>query len=587
MNRIKSKTPLLYLQYAFSASPWLSLAMVGLRLVLAVLPTVQVGILGSFLQEAQRAISGGSIGRELLGAAVLLMGILVCNVLVQNVYGYVRLRHRLQVGLAYDMDLAEKKSRLPYALLEDSDTQDFLEKVTVDATDAIHDGFCNLLDLAEYALRIAGICTMVLVIRPISGVVTLALFAGMVYLAVAGGREDYVSHTLAVKEFRKSRAFRRILAGQEHAAERTLFSATDLFDRKWAGYFAAGRENSLRASRKEMLRLALGGVTVLGFTCLIGILLAFPLRRGTLPAGGYISILAACIQLSQMICWYAALLVEDFTRGSLQAGDIGKFFALPEVSIPVPEKQRVETIEFRNVSFAYPNTKKEILHDFNAVFTAGKSYALVGENGAGKSTLIKLLLGLYDSYTGKILVDGRELCTISPEKQAGMFACVFQDFARFEGTVAENLAPGRELEKQEQERLLSRVGLLEAVNALPQKADTPLGRSGETQHDLSGGQWQRLAIARGLALNRPVLILDEPSASLDPGGERKIYETLLEQPSDTLRIFISHRMGCIQSAAQILVLSGGSVAEQGTHAQLMEHQGLYAAMYETQRSWYL
>lgn len=583
----QGKTSWLYVKYCFQTAPGFSALLVLLRIGLAVLPTVQIGILGRFLQEAQNALTLGTIGRGFFAAGALLLANIAGTVVLENLYALVKLHHRQSVGLAYDWDVTAKQSRLPYALLEDSETRDFLEKVTREAEDRMHDGFCNLLDLMEYALRIGGICLTVLLIHPLTGVLTLALFAWMVPLAVRSGKEDHESHAQAVKGFRRARVFRRILAGQENAAERTLFSATKLFDEKWRSYFASGRMYSQRASRKEMTRLALGSVTVCGFTCLIGGMLTVPLRRGSLTSGTYISILAACIQLSQMICWYAALLIEEFTVGSLNAKDIARFFALPETQLPEPEKGKVGTIEFRDVSFAYPNTQRYILWHMNAVFSAGKSYALVGENGAGKSTLTKLLLGLYDGYEGEILIDGVELRQLPGEKRAGMAACVFQDFSRYEGTVAENLTPGREVSGEAVKDVLRRVGLEEVVAALPQRLDTHLGRNGEIGNDLSGGQWQRLAIARGLLLDRPVLILDEPTASLDPGGEKSIYRSVLEQPSEKLRIFISHRMGCIQSADCIYVLADGCAAESGTHEALMKQNGRYAAMYNAQRSWYL
>jgi ATP-binding cassette subfamily B protein len=237
------------------------------------------------------------------------------------------------------------------------------------------------------------------------------------------------------------------------------------------------------------------------------------------------------------------------------------------------------------------------LRDLSLCLEGSRHYAVAGINGAGKTTLTKLLTGLYGEYEGEILLNGKNLREYSQGELKGIFAVVYQDFARYFISVAENIALGDQsggTENDEtgssgtarREAVLRQIGLEDAVRELPRGADTDLGKIREGGSDLSGGQWQRLAIARALYRPSAVYILDEPTAALDPVAESEVYGMFGTISAGKPTIFITHRLGAARLADEIVVIDQGRVAEQGSHEALMEQGGIYAGMFESQRSWY-
>ena len=212
----------------------------------------------------------------------------------------------------------------------------------------------------------------------------------------------------------------------------------------------------------------------------------------------------------------------------------------------------------------------------------------MGVNGAGKTTLTKLLTGLYDNYEGEILLDGRELRTFRQADLKALFSVVYQDFARYQISLDDNIALGNVLRKDPAKikEAAEAMGLGQTIAELPRGMETPLGKIKEQGVDLSGGQWQRLAIARALYNPAAVQILDEPTAALDPVAESGIYEMFGKISAGKSTIFITHRLGAARLADEIIVVDGGKVAEKGNHEELLSQKGIYASMYEAQRSWY-
>ena len=332
-------------------------------------------------------------------------------------------------------------------------------------------------------------------------------------------------------------------------------------------------------------------IAILVFLGITALALLFPLRDGRLSPETYIGIMTLITTFSKMMEWNIAYVIEDFISGRLYILDYNCFMELEGCRIEEEndeqEKAELEEITFRDVSFRYPGTEKQVLDHLNLTLRRGKQYALVGENGAGKTTIVQLLLGLYEDYQGEILLDGKELRSLSPKQRRAFFSCAWQNFVRYEIELRENIAPGRKIGESELLALCERLGIGDLPGELPDGFHTELGRLGEEEMDLSGGQWQRIAIARALVRNTPVLILDEPTAALDPSGEQALYRLLQREVKNSIGIWITHRLGGIHGVDEIVVLRSGEVCEKGSHAELMEKGGLYAQMFEVQRSWYV
>ena len=252
-------------------------------------------------------------------------------------------------------------------------------------------------------------------------------------------------------------------------------------------------------------------------------------------------------------------------------------------------KQGEHTIEFRHVSFKYPRSEKLVLRDINLTIKSGEHLSIVGLNGAGKTTFIKLLCRLYDVTEGEILVDGVNIKEYSEEEYRRLFAVVFQDFSLFAFSLRENIAFGEQADDAELERVLKLAGLWEDAEKLPQGLDTMLYKSfDENGTDLSGGQRQKTAIARALYRNAPVVILDEPTAALDPVAEYEIYRQFNTLVGGKTAVYISHRLSSCKFCDRIVVFADDTIKENGTHDELVSQSGgIYAQMFAEQAKYYV
>ncbi len=251
-------------------------------------------------------------------------------------------------------------------------------------------------------------------------------------------------------------------------------------------------------------------------------------------------------------------------------------------AVPKPLRQG---IEFRGVSFHYPHSAELVLRDLSFVIRPGQSIALVGENGAGKTTLIKLLTRLYDPTSGEILLDGRDLREYDLNDLRRQIGVIFQDFLRYDLSARENIGLGQVEFVEDVERVTraaAKGGATALVERLPQQFETMLGRTFEGGVDLSGGQWQKLALSRAFMREAQILILDEPTAALDAIAEHEVYQRFAELTLGKTTLFISHRFSTVRMAQHILVLDEGRLIEEGNHDELMASGGQYAKMFNTQ-----
>lgn len=252
-------------------------------------------------------------------------------------------------------------------------------------------------------------------------------------------------------------------------------------------------------------------------------------------------------------------------------------------------KSNAAMIEFRHVTFQYPESSRPSLENLNFCIRAGEKIALVGCNGAGKTTLVKLLCGLYRPTCGEILIDGRNVAEYDRESYYRMISAVFQNTTLLPLSIAQNIcaAPEKERNLPRLKECLALAGIRKKVDSLPQRENTSLGKGiVENATDLSGGERQKLWMARALYKEAPILILDEPTAALDPLAEQEIYEKYVEMAQDRTSLFISHRLSSTRFCDRIFFLENGRITEQGSHQKLLEEGGAYARLFQIQSQYY-
>jgi ATP-binding cassette subfamily B protein len=307
------------------------------------------------------------------------------------------------------------------------------------------------------------------------------------------------------------------------------------------------------------------------------------------PASSVLLVLAAGARLSAYIgatVGELGFLTGFWMYGAIRLAWLEDYAAAVAASADQSVPARLtKGIRFDHVSFAYPGTDRVVLDDVSLMLPAGTVVAIVGENGAGKTTLIKLLTRLYDPTDGVILLDGVDLREYDPQDLRAQFSTVFQDFAQYELRAAENIGLGDVSSLDDRARVARaarRAMAQPLIDLMPQGFDQVLGKRFPGGLDLSGGQWQRLALARACMRDPQVVILDEPTAALDMRAERELWTHAGPFLAGRTVFLISHRLGTVRLAHRILVLREGQVAEMGTHDELVNRDGLYADLFDLQ-----
>ncbi len=287
-------------------------------------------------------------------------------------------------------------------------------------------------------------------------------------------------------------------------------------------------------------------------------------------------------------------LFSSIADQALFLGDLMLFFEeKPSIdfsrSTAIPPRPLQSGIVFEDVSFQYPGNEKPTLNQLSFRLDKGMRFALVGENGEGKTTIVKLMARLYEPTSGRILLDGRDLKDYNVDELRKEIGVIFQDFIRYDLSARENIAVGDISRLSDDEGLWEashKSNAFELVEGFPERLDQMLGRRFDGGVDLSGGEWQRLALARAYLRHSQILILDEPTAALDPMAEHEVFQKFAELTRDKLALFISHRFSTVRMADRILVLSQGKISQEGTHDELVHADGLYAQLFEAQASSY-
>jgi ATP-binding cassette subfamily B protein len=391
--------------------------------------------------------------------------------------------------------------------------------------------------------------------------------------------------------------YRWVLAAYDYLQEFRVFRLSPLFINRYldigSRYITAYRSHSLRMQNLHFLKNLLSNIIGYygGFVLLLFRALSKPITIGDVTM--YISAYRASLgSLSALV-----KTIADIYGNHLFIQDLrGILLYKPRIRISqhalIIEKDMPLAIEFEHIRFRYQEEGPWVLSDVSFRLDAGVRMALVGDNGSGKTTLVKLLLRFYDPTEGRILINGTDLREIDLNSYYARIGVIFQQFAQYEGRIREQIGYGEieSIEDLEQIRHAARLGGAESfIEELPKQYDTPLGKweLEEGTVKLSGGQWQRLALARACMKSQAaLLILDEPSAALDPEAEEVFFEQLLREIQRKSIIFISHRFSTVRRADQILSLRHGHIDEQGTHEELMQYNGRYAALFRMQARWY-
>ena len=488
--------------------------------------------------------------------------------------------------------IMEHASRLDLTSYEDPVFHDKLERARVQGTDrlAMIQSTGRLVqEIVTTASLAAGICLF-------SPWILIALIVCVVPGFLAETHFAFVGYSLSVQQTpaRREMEYFRVLGGsKESAKEQKLFGlGSFLVDRYTALSDQLHRQTVGLAKRRLLVGLPLALLGALGYYGAY----AFAIHQtvvGVITLGT-LTFLAGAIAGASSNIQAVFSTFSSIADQALYLTDLLEFFTIQPKVFSKPgallaPRPIGRGFEFKNVSFSYPGSSRLLLNNINFCLGPSERIALVGKNGEGKTTLVKLLTRLYDVTSGQILLDGVDIREYDLDDLWKEIGVIFQDFMRYEMTSSENIAIGRIEERNNQFRIRAAAMKSlaeEVIKQLPKRYDQLLGSRFKGGVDLSGGEWQRMALARAYLRDAQLLILDEPTASLDARSEHEVFKRFAELTEGKMSLLISHRLSTVRMADRILVLENGSIAEQGYHDQLLRTGGSYAEMFELQAASY-
>ena len=565
----------------------------------ALIPAAQTLAVAMFINSVSASNTTQSSGADVIFSLSLILACVFFQNSIPVITRVVNASKRNRLTLHMNHILLKKQMNLSYQYIEDNDTCNLIYRIRDNCVDYFDEGYTNVINSLALFIKLASLMVIIFKASVISGLVILVIVYPLLYLAMKTGKANYVLEQDAETTKRKYQYIFSVLTGKETANERNLFGFSRHMTERYNRLFDTAFEKEAKIINKRYANMKSGSlITLIVSICIMAIMLP-KLFRNEISTGLYIGLAGAVLDLIQSMSWQLAGMMQNYAKLNQFFDDYNRYMELGEQAGAEEEPEQMPTagepsLAFRNVSFRYPGTDRYILKNCSFTLAGGCSYAVVGENGAGKTTIAKLIMGLYGGYEGDILINGRNVKDYSYGESKGLVAAVFQDFARYELSVNENIGIGRiphfscsGSEEKEIEKICEELNMTDWIRSFPDGFDTMLGKLEEGGVDLSGGQWQKIAIARLLYSKAPINILDEPTAAMDAVAESKIYELFQKLNMGKFNILITHRMGAARIADEILVLQNGAVAEQGKHEQLMTMEnGVYRKMYESQRQWY-
>jgi len=593
-----------FLRQIWQTSPWLTMTSLGLRLIRALLPVAMLYLGKLIIDEAIR-LAGLEPGLSDIAQAwrssaldhlawllALELALAVGSDLLGRLVSYADGLLSELFTNASSIRLMEHAATLDLEDFEDPDLQDKLDRArrqTMSRMNLMSQLFGQVQDAITVASFAAGLLVYAPWLIALLAVALIPAFIGESHFNALG----YSLNHQWTPERRQLEYLRQTGASVDTAKEVKIFN----LHRFLVGRYRVLAERFYAANRALARRRAFWG-TLLAALGTLGYYVAYAYIawrtvRGDFSIGDLTFLAGSFRRLRQLL---EGLLVgfSQVAGQALYLDDLFSFFEIePEIAskpdaLPVP-RPIARGFTFENVGFRYPGAERWALRGLEFELRAGEVLALVGENGAGKTTLVKLLARLYEPDEGRILLDGRDLRDYDLDDLRANVGVIFQDFVRYHLTAGENIGVGRIEAMDDAARIedaARRAFADEVIAGLPQGYDQIIGRRFRNGVDLSGGQWQKIAIARAYMRDAQLMILDEPTAALDARSEFEVFQRFKELSERRTAVLISHRFSSVRMADRILVLAEGRLEASGTHAELMAQGGRYAELFELQAAGY-
>jgi ATP-binding cassette subfamily B protein len=574
----------------------------GYTLIVAILTVIQGGLPASqlwvsklLIDGVSKAIQGGVLDAErhlvhLLTLAGVQASLLLLGSILNTANGTARTLLGELVRNQVSIQVLCKTNELEIIFFENEQFYDKLQNAYQEASNRPLEIVSQLLWLAQTVVTLSSM--VLLLLRLHWAILPLIVITTLPTLLVQSkyGHQNYWMLRQRAPELRKQHYLGMLLTNDRFIKEIRVFRLEsfflDVYKALFAKFFGENRRLIIRRDASSVLTAT---SSILGWFLAAGYVV-FRAVRHSITIGDF-ALYTQAISMAQGQIQTLLGGLSMLYSNILFIRNLFEFLSLPARDLEAGEQwvDPINEIEFRNVSFRYPRTDQFVLHNINFKIRLGQSLALVGKNGAGKTTLVKLLCRLYEPTSGEILINGKHIARYNPQSVQEQIAVLFQDYGNYYLTARENIGVGRvdNLDDVTAIEAAARRGNADSViEALPEKYETVLGKWFDGGVQLSGGEWQKIALARAFMRQGSILILDEPTASLDPEAEFQVFQDLLENCAGQITLLISHRFSTVRAADHILVLEKGRCLEAGSHSELMTAAGRYAHLFKLQAQGY-
>lgn len=588
-------SPLLrILKIAFASSALHATIIFLQRIINAIIPTIQVIIIAAFINNVLQVVNNGQpielVYWPLFGIICSLAVMLLSEKMVY--FSEIKLKNRMREKFSFK--LVEKYGQLAFKNLENTEKSNLISRVLEKPEEQLIDGFRNITNFMSLIITISGIIVILLSYVWWTAILLVIVTLPLFLLAVRSGKANYEVNRETTKLKRIYTYFGEVLTKREGLEERSLFGYENTVNKNWIDSYEEARKRIFSTELKWFSRMKLGGMITSVISLVIMLVLMPSVLTNQISIGIYIALVNATSSLVNRMTIEFTQNLDEIAQNLEFSKDIQEYLLLEEVpganEMPALQKTKFQSLQFNNVSFKYPGTNNYILKNMSFLIETGVHYAFVGINGAGKSTIIKLITGLYSEFEGEILINKVPIENYSQAELKSFFSVAYQDFNKYNISLKDNISLGNinmfENNNVAIKDAIDALGLETLVNDLPNGIDTTLGKLKKDSVDLSGGQWQKIALARFVVNPASVKVLDEPTSALDPITESQLYEKFEQVSKGNTTIFISHRLGSTKLADKILVINDGTIAESGSHQELLNNNALYSKLYQSQKGWY-
>jgi len=581
----------------WGASRGAALAGAALTLVAAFLPAGQAWagklIIDAIVGASAQRLEPLAGLRQVLPYLALELGLLLVSAVLGTVRGLVDRLLQTQLSNHVNTMIIRKAISLDLRFFEDPLFYDTLQNARRQADSSALSISNSVLQMAQQVITLVSLIALLVRFSPwLAVIVVISAIPSFLSQSQYAERQFRMVSRRA-PELRSMNYVESLLTGNESVKEVKLFGLGEFLLRRyqellWQFY----EQDRAVAQRRAVAGLGWGLLSTLAY---YGSYAWIVMRTiaGLITLGDMTMLLSIFRQsqgsIRSLLDSVSRLYESNlFLDNLLTYLDLQPQLTSPENGLPAPAPVQ-QGIEFRHVSFRYPGTDVEVLHDINLHIRPGERIALVGLNGAGKTTLIKLLTRLYDPTAGQVLLDGVDLREYDLASLHQRFGVIFQDFVRYHLTVRENIGFGQVEAMDDLERVkgaAERGGASPIIEGMPAGYETMLGRRWNKGQELSGGQWQKIALARAFMREAEVMVLDEPTSALDAEAEYEVFQRFGELMEGRIAVLISHRFSTVRMADRIVVLSAGKIIELGSHAELIALDGAYARLFNLQAEGY-